>query len=39
MNKRILAILAFGLCIPSIALAASVAGVVGSCLSGCPFCP
>lgn len=42
MNKRIAAILAFGLAIPSIAYAAQAAMSCcpgACCLSWCPFCP
>lgn len=40
MNKRLLAILALGLSIPSIAFAATGANAVASgCCPGCPLCP
>ena len=37
MNKRTLAIIAFGLSIPGVAFAATVANAVAS--GCCPFCP
>jgi hypothetical protein len=40
MNKRILAIFALGLSIPSIAFAATVANAVpAGCCPGCALCP